>query len=213
MRAASTTLTGLIAPWMAVAILIQPATAQVSQHIDLAADKEGIMFSLEDGEIAIRPVWPAGVSSVPTGIAVKISNYPTAIAIFGDSAWINYRQWVGAIRLESSDPAATVFLETYSAGAHCCSILVAISPEGNSHLTVNEFPSAEGEIRAELPTDIDGDGVLDIVREDEHVCDDDGECASRVAIYNIRRGRLLDVTALPKFQTIIERYQQKFSDK
>lgn len=106
-----------------------------------------------------------------------------------------------------------MFLEVYSAGAHCCSLLVAVSPHNNSHLIVNEFPAAEGEPRAEPPTDIDGDGVLGIVREDELVCDDDGKYSKRIAIYNIRKGELLDVTDLQKFQPIVDQYRQRLDDK
>lgn len=211
MRAMSTTLAGFAALWMAVAMFIQPATAQVSRHIDLAADSELITLAFEQSEITINRAWPASVSPVPTGIVVNIPNYAAASVKFGDYPWVNYGQWVGAIRLEPSAPAPTVFLEVYSTGAHCCSTLAAISPGENGNLTVNKFPVAEGELRAELPTDIDGDGILDIVRERELVCDDDGKCAERIAIYNIRQDKLLDVTDLRKFQPIVDRYRQQFN--
>src|SRR5690606_27935940 len=148
-----------------------------------------------------KATWPRFVVKWPSGVIVEMSGQDAAMALIGDTRddipWVNYGQWVGITRLQASDPAPSVLFEAYTGGAHCCSVLFVMTPvEGK--LRSIELPSAEGEVRAELPRDIDGDGIRDIVREGEHVCKKD-DCRQRTAIYNVVDGRMFDVTADPKF--------------
>lgn len=209
--------TGKVRLWLGFLCLsailsCQPAVAQVGQHLDLSGNGDEFVLTFEGKAISIVEAWPAGVSAVPTGIVVHMTGYPAAAAILGELPWIHYGQWAGVMRLDSSDPAPTLFFDAYSGGAHCCSLLAAVTPVGDSHLAVVQFPPAEGELRAEFPRDIDGDGIADIVRKGEHLCDDAGECSTRIAIYNIHRGRHVDVSQLSKFRPMVNAWHRRLDE-
>lgn len=194
--------------WVALigaALAVSPAHADVAMEIDMSPSLENHMYraeiSFEGGVVTIKATWPRFVVKWPSGVIVGMSGQGGAMALIGDTRddipWINYGQWVGITRLTASDPAPSVLFEAYTGGAHCCSVLFVMTPVEGTLRSI-EFPSAEGEVRAELPKDIDGDGIRDIVRESEHVCKKD-ECSQRTAIYNVVDGRMIDVTADPRF--------------
>ena len=186
-----------------------PAHADVEMRIELpnsaAMHMDEVEIPFEGGKVTIKTTWPHFVAKWPSGVIVEMSGQGAAMALIGDIRddipWVNYGQWVGITRLQASDAAPSVLFEAYTGGAHCCSALFAMTPVGGDLKSI-EFPSAEGELRASLPVDIDGDGIRDIVREEEHVCKK-GDCSQRTAIYNIVGGRMLDVTADPKFANFL----------
>lgn len=191
------------------ALAVPSARADVEMLIDLSGSAAMHMHRVEipfDGGVAtIRTTWPKSVTQWPSGVIVEMSGHGAAMALIGDVrddiAWVNYGQWVGITRMHTSDAAPSVLFEAYTGGAHCCSVLFVMTPV-NGMLKSIGFPSAEGELRAELPPDIDGDGIRDIVREGEHVCKKD-DCSQRTAIYNIVDGRMIDVTADQKFESFL----------
>ena len=187
------------------ALAILPAHADVEMRIDLpgsaAMHMHRVEIPFEGGVATIRTTWPKSVTQWPSGVIVEMSGQGRAMALIGDIRddipWVNYGQWVGITRLKASDPAPSVLFEAYTGGAHCCSVLFVMTPVEGDLKSIG-LPSAEGEVRAELPKDIDGDGIRDIVRESEHVCNKD-DCRQRTAIYNVVDGRMFDVTAERKF--------------
>lgn len=185
--------------------LAQPALADFESPVDLSAGERKVEIPFEGGTITLRAIHPKGQMQRPASVEADMPGHGRGWARIGHLRdvlpWIDYGQWVGIARLDGADDAPTVLFEAYTGGAHCCSALVALTPAGGKLRGIG-FPFAEGELRAGLPVDIDGDGVLDIVRESEHVCDK-GECAQRTAIYNIRAGQLLDVTGEPGFAAFL----------
>ena len=183
----------------------QPVLADFQTRINLSLDQQNIEIPFESGTISFRASWPQSAARWPSGVAVEIPGHDVGHAMIGDIsedlAWINYGQWVGVTRLQRSDAAPSILFEAYTGGAHCCSVLVVLTPIGGKLQSI-DFRHAEGELRAELPVDIDGDGILDIVREAELVCKG-GECSHRTAIYNIRAGRLYDVTEESAFAAFL----------
>lgn len=181
-------------------LLAQPAHADFQTTIDLS-DKQKIEIPFDGGKIGFRLTEVKTASRWPEGVIVDMPGYKAGKALIGtpenDLAWVNYGQWVGVARLQKSDDVPSILFEAYTGGAHCCSVLVVLTPVGGELRSI-EFRSAEGELRAELPIDVDGDGIIDIVRESENVCND-SDCSHRTAIYNIRSGKKFDVTADPKF--------------
>lgn len=201
------------------ALAVLPAHADVAMEIDMSPSLENHMhraeIPFEGGVVTVKATWPRFVVKWPSGVIVEMSGQGAAMALIGDTRddipWVNYGQWVGITRLQASDPAPSVLFEAYTGGAHCCSALFVMTPvEGK--LRSIELPSAEGEVRAELPKDIDGDGIRDIVRESEHVCKKD-DCRQRTAIYNVVDGRMFDVTADPKFSGFLADLAARMEDE
>jgi hypothetical protein len=179
-------------------LLAHPAYADFQTTIDFS-DKQYVEIPFNGGKIGFHLIGPKTGKRWPPGFSVKMPGYKSGKATIAnnDLAWINYGQWVGITRLQKSDEAPSILFEAYTGGAHCCSVLVVLTPIGDKLQSI-EFRSADGEVRGELPVDIDGDGIVDIVRENENV-DNDDKYEKRTAIYNIRSGKKFDVTADPKF--------------
>ncbi len=179
-------------------LLTQPAYADFQTRIDFS-DKHFIQIPYNGDTINFHLIGVKTIQRWPAGVSIDMPGYKGGKATIAtnDLAWVNYGQWVGITRLQKSDEAPSILFEAYTGGAHCCSILVVMTPVGGRLQSI-AFREAEGELRAELPVDIDGDGIVDIVRESENVQTGD-KYEKRTAIYNIRSGKKFDVTADPKF--------------
>ena len=179
-------------------LLTQPAYADFQTTIDFS-ENHYVQIPYNGSKIGFHLIGLKTANRWPAGVSVKMPGYKAGKATItsNDLAWVKYGQWVGITRLQKSDEAPSILFEAYTGGAHCCSVLVVLTPIGDKLQSI-EFRDAEGELRAELPIDIDGDGILDIIRESELICKG-SECSHRTAIYNIRSGEKFDVTADPKF--------------
>lgn len=193
-----------------------PAHADVQMEIDLSVDRDGVYIPYDGGRIRIQATRPKGAMQWPSTIDVDMPDHGSSWARIGhlrdNLPWVNYGQWVGITRLQQSDSAPSILFEAYTGGAHCCSVLVVLTSVDGKLKSI-AFRNAEGEVRGELPIDIDGDDVLDIVRESELFCKM-GECSHRTAIYNVSAGQAFDVTADPKFADFLAaRHAARQEDK
>jgi hypothetical protein len=102
--------------------------------------------------------------------------------------------------------AVAVLLETYSGGAHCCTVVQAAVPDGASYRIV-DLGSYDGERLARLPTDWDGDGALDFFVTDDAFLYAFSSYAGSLPpprILNVVGGKAVDVSARPVFRPIFE---------
>jgi hypothetical protein len=108
---------------------------------------------------------------------------------------------VGIGRIAPGDAAPTVLLAGYSGGAHCCATTQAVSlVDGRPVLTT--LPLMDGEPLDAFPQDIDGDGTRDFEWIDGSLLYAFTSYASSrpvPRIYNLRDGKLVDVSRDPKF--------------
>jgi hypothetical protein len=106
---------------------------------------------------------------------------------------------------------AAVLLESYSGGAHCCTVVQAAVPEGSS-LRVVDLGRYDGERLQRLPSDWDGDGALDFFVTDDAFLYAFSSYAGSLPpprILNIVDGRAVDVSARPAFRPIFEQAMAK----
>lgn len=185
----------------AMALSASSAHAGGAFSLDLARGKGLTEFSYGEGTARLQVSPLDNSDHFPDAIVVEIDGFAPHRVGIDDGPWVNYGQWVGSVTLSDSKEAPSILFEAYSGGAHCCSVLRVITPVDGELRTIT-FEPAEGELRAKLPSDIDGDGIVDIVREGEHVCSGD-TCITRSAIYNIVDGKRIDVTSEPRFQAYL----------
>jgi hypothetical protein len=104
------------------------------------------------------------------------------------------------------DGGAAVMLETYSGGAHCCTVVQAAVPDGGAFRIV-DLGRYDGERLARLPTDWDGDGQLDFIVTDDAFLYAFSSYAGSLPppmILNIEGGKAVNVSARPAFRPIFE---------
>lgn len=191
----------LIAAFHLLPGAVQKTCAQAATDINLAQPASLAEIPYGEGTARVQVSRLDNDDRLPDAIVVEIDGFAPHRVGIDDGPWVNYGQWAGTITLSDSKEAPSILFEAYSGGAHCCSLLRVITPV-NGALRSIAFAPAEGELRAELPSDIDGDGIVDIVRESEHVCSG-AACTARNAIYNIVDGQRIDVTSEPRFQAYL----------
>ncbi|MDE2595997.1 MAG: hypothetical protein KGL44_03870 [Sphingomonadales bacterium] len=108
---------------------------------------------------------------------------------------------VGIGKLSPRDAVPVVILEGYSGGMHCCATFQMVATvDGKARMLA--LPGIDGDLDDAFPKDIDGDGTADIVRADDSFLYAFASYAASwavPAVYNLRGGALVDVSAEPRF--------------
>ena len=145
---------------------------------------------------------------------VEIPSFP-AIDVRLVKASARWPIQVGIGKLNRSDAAPSVLIQSYWGGAHCCFVFRAVVP-AKAKLRVVDFPlfdpiSKEENLVA-FPHDLDHDGYGDIVLDDVRFDDrfgSHGGTWSPPLIFNIVNGQLIDVSSRPAFADLFKRFAKK----
>jgi hypothetical protein len=184
-------------------------SAPVSRTIDFSESREAVTVTGDGAEVTLRPVRDdEDKDRIDVSTAIRIPGYPVVNVTEGAATSVHFERWIGIGRLAASDPAPSVLLAGFSGGAHCCATLQAIVPAGGS-LRVIEFEAVDGEPDGAFPRDIDGDGIADIVRQDDsfrYAFASGAGSFSPPVVYNIQRGQIVDVSTRPSFRRMWEDY-------
>ncbi|MET0308350.1 MAG: hypothetical protein ABW023_06550 [Sphingomonas sp.] len=119
-----------------------------------------------------------------------------------------YRFGMG--RIETGSARRAIILETFTGGAHCCSVIDVAVPEGDTYRIVRlrrKLPDGNSSdmfdaTLEEFPIDLSGDGAADFVLYDDAFLYRFASYAGSVApplILNVRDGRSIDVSRDPAF--------------
>jgi hypothetical protein len=114
---------------------------------------------------------------------------------------------IGAGRIDPDSDEAQVLLTSYTGGAHCCVHIQLLDRIGGAWRKV-DVGTFDGEPFETFPTDVDGDGVADIVRYDDRFAYVFGCYACSwmpPRIFNVRSGKTLDVSAEPRYRALFEK--------
>jgi hypothetical protein len=109
---------------------------------------------------------------------------------------------VGSIDPGSSKPQLLV--TSYTGGAHCCVHIQVLDYVDGRWRTV-DVGTFDGEPFTAFPADVDGDGITDIQRWDDRFAYAFGCYACSwmpPRLFNIRDGKLQDVSAAPRYQPL-----------
>lgn len=198
-----------IALALALGPLNMPASAQLTQIIDFSETTDPVTLEYEGAKLSFRPVSDAELDDlVDIHAAIEIPGYPSLTIDEGGATSRYFKRWVGIGKLAESDTASSVVIEGYTGGAHCCATLRVVTPVGGK-LTLIEFEAVDGSGAEAFPTDIDGDGKADFLRQDDrfrYQFSSGAGSLSPPVIFNIVDGNLIDVSKEPRFRSVWERF-------
>ena len=105
----------------------------------------------------------------------------------------------GAFALDRTSPAPVILFDVYTGGAHCCDAVKLISLRGG-RWTSSDLGDWNGGFGIE---DLDGDGRPELIAEDQRFLYRFGSYAGSApapAIYEVRGGKLVEASALPRYR-------------
>ncbi|HEX8583960.1 MAG TPA: hypothetical protein VF680_06075 [Allosphingosinicella sp.] len=129
----------------------------------------------------------------------------TPAVLEGERAGITFPSRIAILPWDKSG-AVAVLLESYSGGAHCCTVVQAAVPEGDGFRIV-DLGRYDGEKLARLPSDWDGDGEVDFFVTDDAFLYAFSSYAGSLPppmILNIIDGVAENVSDRPAFRPIFE---------
>jgi len=198
----------------AALILAAPAAAQrgartaaVGQHIDWSAERDPRPVTYRAGgfTLAMRPQTGEGESSDMQHLSLTVSMPGMApVTVDGNDTSPRYEHRVTVADWDAH--RRYVLFQSFSGGAHCCTSIKAIVPEGGA-LHVFDLGEHDGDYLDALPRDIDGDGTIDFVFRDGaflYAFSSYAESYPPPQVWNIVDGRLVDVSSRPGFRPLFE---------
>jgi hypothetical protein len=206
----------VFSPFLKTAMLLVAAFAPamaagpMTRIVDFSETRDAVTITSDGADVTLQPIRGDG-DAIDVSAAIRIPGYEAIIVNEGAQTSPVFERWVGIGRLAASDPAPAVLLAGYSGGAHCCATLKAIVPDAGT-LRVVEFEAVDGEPDQTFPQDIDHDGVVDFVRQDDSFRYQFASGAgsfSPPVIYNIYRGQIVDVTTQPGFRPLWEEFARE----
>jgi hypothetical protein len=197
---------------IAAIICVVASPAQSTTWQEFHPDSHPKTFTVRQDDVRVRLVMPwSGSDEADAKITVAFGK-AKPVALGRDSMRIaDYGIGVGIVKLNPRDTRPTVLISGFSGGAHCCATLQVVSLVNGKPVIAKLHPR-DGDIVHELPTDIDGDGTLDIRWADDSLLYEFASHAgsrSVPRIINIRNGRAIDVSREPRFAKIYRDFAQK----
>jgi len=117
----------------------------------------------------------------------------------------------GVGRFDPHNKSSQVIFTTYSGGEHCCTKITVLELMNGKWTKIN-LGSWDGDPVAEFPTDVDGDGVRDIVLRDDrfdYAFAPYSESFKPPRIFNIRRARAVDIGHSARYDALYEEDMNK----
>jgi len=118
---------------------------------------------------------------------------------------------LGIGKLNAADPMPSVLIQTYTGGNHCCWLLTALVPVGQDLQKV-EVGWWNGGGLDTFPSDLDDDGTIDFVLNDQAFLYQFGSYADSATpprFFNIQNGQLVEVSDRPTFALFFENYSHQ----
>lgn len=153
--------------------------------------------------ITLRPARVGDVNG--TRVDVRQPGSPRLRLPLLPPEWIS----VGVGQLDRSG-TRYVILSAFSGGFHCCTNVYVVVPDGPNRgaYPIASFEAGTAVDYTPLPSDIDGDGTTDFVgRDTRFFYQFTGYTSTETPppwIFNIRNGRLVDVSAEPRYRQLFE---------
>lgn len=179
-----------------------PAGGQTMRTVNFNKTPGAVTVQGEGAEVTLQPKISAE-AILNLSVSVRVPGFQTIIVDDGGGP-ASADTWVAIGKLSISDKAPSVLLEGFSGGAHCCATLTAIVPSAG-RLKAITFEAVDGNGDKVFPKDLDGDGTVDFVRQDDSLFYQFASGAgsySPPVIFNIYKGQLIDVSSQPGFQSL-----------
>jgi hypothetical protein len=198
---------------LCIPLLLTLAAAPVPEHVvkpgkpiiwDVEQFPRPVRFRAGSLRFLLKPVWPEK-DLVGARITIfSLGRRPFTITSEESIIEAPTTIWVGRWN-RAGQPF--VVIDTYSGGAHCCDDLRLLIPE-RDRFRVVDLGSYDGIAIPSQPKDLDGDGRIDFLVDDEEFIDTFAGHAESLAppkILNVVNGRVVDVSARHSFAPIFRR--------
>lgn len=194
---------------LALGLSSSPASAQLAKSIDFSESAGAVTLTHDGAEVTLQPVPdPDDQDLIDVHASIRIPGFQSIIVSEDGGTSPYFKRWVGIGKLATTDAAPSIVLESFTGGAHCCATLRVVTPAGRQ-LKVIEFEAIDGAGDAAFPKDVDGDGVMDFVRQDDgfrYQFSSGAGSMSPPLIFNIYKANLVDVTSEPGFVPLWTKY-------
>lgn len=186
------------------------ASAQIFRSVDFSEHPGPATISAEGVEVTLQPSNDQD-GQITVAAAIRIPGLQSIIVTEESASSAGYARWVGIGKLATSDAAPSVLLQGFSGGAHCCATMQVITPSVG-RLKVLSFEPVDGEGDTSFPRDIDGDGTVDFIRQDDsfrYAFASGAGSYSPPVILNVYKGQVVDVSAQPAYRALWEKYSTR----
>lgn len=180
-----------------------PINAQEIKTVDFSDNRNPVVISFDETKVTLQPFF-SNDSDVEIVALVEAKGFsPVSVREgFPTSSYIEREVAIG--KLSSADPVPSVILGGFSGGAHCCATLKVVTPSAGK-MKLLEFEQIDGGPVAEFPKDLDGDGVVEFVRQDDnfrYAFASGAGSFSPPKLFNIFKGQIVDVTEQPSYKLV-----------
>jgi hypothetical protein len=145
-----------------------------------------------------------GEDTLDVATSIRVPGVQTIITTEGYATSRFIERQVAIGKLSSADATPSVLLGGFTGGAHCCATLRVVTPVAG-RLKVIEFEEVDGGPSATFPKDVDGDGTVDFVRQDDsfryQFASGAGSYSPPVFL-NIYKGQIVNVSDQPSFRPV-----------
>ena len=179
-----------------------PAGSQTTRTFNFNKTPGAVTVQGDGAEVTLQPKI-SSEAILNLSVSVRIPGFQTIIVDDGGGP-ASADTWVAIGKLSATDRAPSVLLEGFSGGAHCCATLTAIVPSAGRMKAIT-FEPVDGDSDKVFPKDLDGDGTVDFVRQDDSLFYQFASGAASYSppvIFNIYKGQLIDVSSQPGFRPL-----------
>ena len=183
------------------------ASAEASKKVNFADNPDPVTISTAGGSVTLQPIFE-DADEFEVLAAVQIIGFPQIVIKETSGSSQYFDRWAGIGLLSKADAAPSVLLQGYTGGAHCCATLQVVTPFAGRLKTL-EFDPVDGGSDDTFPNDLDGDGTVDFVRQDDNFRYQFASGAGSYSppkIYNIYKGQIVDVSGDPAFRPRWEKF-------
>ena len=188
----------------------------LARQVSTLEHQRSISLKAEGASVVLTPIkrlW----TDADTGETEEIDAVGITVTLPGQAQfdlpfdeWRNevYGEWVTIMRLSKRDASPVAIIEGYSGGAHCCATFQMVAVIDGKPVAVS-LPPIDGEPARRLPRDLDGDGTIDFLRQDDafrYAFASGAGSWSPPAIWNLRGAAMVDVSSEPRFAKLWRDY-------
>lgn len=191
-----------LASLLAVALLPAMAEAQILVEPD-AVGTYGM--ALDDTAVSMQ-VRQAGDGMFEAQLSVAVDGATVFTRTYGEMFSLFQSPILKLIEMDASNDAPELFVSRYSGGAHCCNLISIVAETGVGQWTEIEVGAYDGDPAANIPHDVTGDGVAEIVTLDNSFLYAFAPYAGSYAptiVLALRDGAIVDVSAEPDFEYVM----------
>lgn len=161
-------------------------------------------------EVQVRVV-PDGDGAERTIVSIEVPGFKPFTRNL-ESTRAGFDREIGIGRISATDEAPGVILQTYTGGAHCCTVVEVVRPIAGKLVSIEFEDAWDGESMSKFPEDLDGDGTVDFIAADDAFNYQFSSYAgswSPPRILNVLDERVVDVSSHARFRSLFESFSRK----